>query len=90
MNVRNAQLAKEKKESIIAQSFSEDIGKLVHTRNIARHERALAEMIIDKVAINLDMFSPFMKNGIGCNLKGSLIITENGHGLGMNNAKCAK
>jgi hypothetical protein len=65
VKVHNAQLAKEIKEAITAQSFSENIDKLMASRDVSYGDELSTDFFIDKVAINVNMFRSFMKNGVG-------------------------
>ena len=40
------------------------------------------KMIIDKMTINLDVFSPFMENIIVSNMNGTMVITIKESGIG--------
>lgn len=47
-------------------------------------------MVANEMAIEFDMFGSFMENGVGCNVKGGLIITMHGDGMRMWNMKIMK
>jgi hypothetical protein len=90
MEVLNAQLAKKTKEVVTAQSFSENISKLMASRNVSCGDDLSTEFFTDKVAINVDMLRSFVKNGVGSNVKGCLIVTKEFHGLRMRNPERLK
>lgn len=57
------------------ESSVEQIRQLVCCIKILGLDMTCLDFITNEVAINLNMFGPFMKNWIGSNAQGSLIIT---------------
>ena len=48
------------------------------------------KMIMDKMTINLDVFSPFMEDIIVSNMNGTMVVTINGSSKGCGHTQILK
>jgi hypothetical protein len=75
MEGRNAQLGSETVKVVNAQGLSEDIGKLVRRRDVSKVKETLLNSVTDEMAINFNVFGPFMENWVAGNMHSGLIVT---------------
>lgn len=60
----------------LLQCLSKDIGRMSGNRDIGRRNLLCLKFITNKMTVNLNVLSSFMKHGVGRNVKSSLIITK--------------
>ena len=58
--------------------LGENICKLIFGGDREKLKSTMDKMITDKMTINLDVFSPFMKDIIVSNMNGTLVVTIKG------------
>lgn len=72
------------------QWLSEDVRNLKFITDMKRFDEAIHISISNGVAIYFDVFGPFMKNWVGGDVDGSLVITGQGNNFGFANTKVAE
>lgn len=66
----------------LPQRLSKEVGGLSGSRNVGRINSLCLEFITDKMTIDLNVVSPFMKCKVGRNTGSNLIITKEWSGRG--------
>lgn len=77
-------------ETLWSKTLGEQIGKLVFRSQGKKFHETRTAPFTNNMAINLEMFGPFMKNGIGRNVKSTLTIAEKDSLLGTCNMEILK
>ena len=70
--------------------FGEDIGNLISRRNRVKMHNAIANMLTDEMAIDLNVFGTIMEDIIVSNLHGTAIVTMEGSSTRMRNTHVRK
>ena len=74
MDIIHTQLAKKSEKMIFAQHLGEDISELNCGGKIAGLDKSFSNFIANKMTIQLNVFGPFMKNWVGSNMDGGLVV----------------
>ena len=59
------------------QWLSENVSQLMMGMYRKELDKTFSKLVSDKMAVNLNVFSTFVEDGIGSNVDGSLIIVKN-------------
>ncbi len=68
MDIQDRHFGQKTMEECIAKGFNKDVYKLVLRRNMQGFNKTKLNFFSNKMAVNIDVFSSFMKNRIGCNM----------------------
>lgn len=83
-------LAQVRMEEMSWKSFSEAIYKWKASWNVSGNKAACLHMIMDQMAVNLDVLGTLMEDRVGCNVDGDLAVTKESDGLRMRDVKINK